>query len=653
MLIFFNLGALYYTGSSSPPTPDNVIFSSVNLRNVLHWLPGNGTPDETHFTVQYAIYGDSVEGSKGRRLHWRLVQRCTEIIRTWCDLSNETWDLEQGYYARVRAVSSRRASSKWVSTLRFDPKSDTSFGPPLVSVEINDNSAIITLKGPMRHRPNNQTPLVSMATLYPHMMYNLSINNTRSGKTSYFPVVSSPYIHRLMEYNTEYCFSAKTKFLSMPIHCHSSAWQCTTTPKDPLIGQLQKVVVAIVVTSACIGFLAVGSYLLHYYLTGKGQKTPEILRPPHFSKPPWTLPSESPSLLFIAIMKPSEITNGVSETTHPVQQQHNTEPPPYAPQGTETPAEPEGPWDDLSVDYGFVGVASNIHNRDEEEDRKKRHDRGEDGRNPGRIRQKDLSRDSCENKEWIVENGHFAGIYAPQKTSYLSQKSTHTCSQTHTPIHTQRERCTLIQAQTFSQANSASWTQTQSPPQFPGLFKKTTETDLFHAPVTLNTNHEGELGEEMDGKVRVPADEDMDEGVTEESESERSSLLSAYVSHNIKDMSTSYTDQSDFLSKNYGVLRLAAAGKIEEDEEEEEEEDGTLRVDWDPMTGKLVLPGIAREFSKEAWSDNLMQEEKRRENRLGGVEEEVNMVKDEPTLENVFVRQASEEEEEADRKSVV
>lgn len=34
------------------------------------------------------------------------------------------WDLEQGYYARVRAVS-RRASSKWALTQRFDPKSDS------------------------------------------------------------------------------------------------------------------------------------------------------------------------------------------------------------------------------------------------------------------------------------------------------------------------------------------------------------------------------------------------------------------------------------------------------------------------------------------------------------------------------------------------
>lgn len=46
------------------------------------------------------------------------------MVRRWCDLSNETWDLDHGYFARVRAVS-RRASSKWVMTQRFDPKWDS------------------------------------------------------------------------------------------------------------------------------------------------------------------------------------------------------------------------------------------------------------------------------------------------------------------------------------------------------------------------------------------------------------------------------------------------------------------------------------------------------------------------------------------------
>lgn len=61
---------------------------------------------------------------KRRLVHWRAVQRCTKIAQSWCDLSNQTRDLEQAYYARVRAES-KKAWSRWVLTRRFDPKSDS------------------------------------------------------------------------------------------------------------------------------------------------------------------------------------------------------------------------------------------------------------------------------------------------------------------------------------------------------------------------------------------------------------------------------------------------------------------------------------------------------------------------------------------------
>lgn len=53
-----------------------------------------------------------------------------------------------------------------------------SFGPPVVSIEIENNSAIVTMKGPIRYQPNHEEPVVHMANLYPQMMYNLSIHNT-------------------------------------------------------------------------------------------------------------------------------------------------------------------------------------------------------------------------------------------------------------------------------------------------------------------------------------------------------------------------------------------------------------------------------------------------------------------------------------------
>jgi len=36
------------------PEPGNVHFTSVNLRNIVKWTPGEGSPNDTIFSVEYA-----------------------------------------------------------------------------------------------------------------------------------------------------------------------------------------------------------------------------------------------------------------------------------------------------------------------------------------------------------------------------------------------------------------------------------------------------------------------------------------------------------------------------------------------------------------------------------------------------------------------
>lgn len=52
-----------------------------------------------------------------------------------------------------------------------------------MSIEVENNNAIVTVKGPMRYQAYFQMPAISMATVYPHMIYCLSINNTYRNKT--------------------------------------------------------------------------------------------------------------------------------------------------------------------------------------------------------------------------------------------------------------------------------------------------------------------------------------------------------------------------------------------------------------------------------------------------------------------------------------
>ncbi|AWP19861.1 putative interleukin-20 receptor subunit alpha-like [Scophthalmus maximus] len=650
VLMFLSLWVVHCAVSSSPPGPISVVFSSVNLRNILQWAPGNGTSEDTRFTVQYAIYGDSEEGSKGRRVNWRSVRQCTDITRCWCDLSNETWDQDHGYHARVRAAG-RRASSKWgLPQRRFDPKSDTSLGPPLVSVEVAGNNAIIALKGPMRYDPNNHTAEVSMATVYPQMTYNLSIRNVARGQTHNFQVVSSPYKYQLMP-ETEYCFSAKTRLVSMPIQCQPSAWQCFTTPQDPGTVQLQWVVWVFVVPSLCICVLMVVGYFLHNYLMGKGQKRPYTLSPSSFHPPLPNFPPENLNIILISVMKDvSPLVADGAISDHACHKKNIADPPPrYSPQRAERPPEP----DDSSVDYGFVGVAAEISGGGGEEAGERRRD-GEDGNNRIVEHQKCIAGESYEKKVWMVADGPSAGVYSPQTKSYLSQTSTLACTQTHRPIHSQTQMSRLVQTQAWPQSESVSLSQIQgsSPSdqggsdddrECPGLFvNKTPHTGLFHLPSNLQTKKKVGMEEEMEERVRVGTNGKVDGG-----ESETVALLSAYASQNVTDMSSSHTNQSDFLTDDYGVQSPATAHSIEEGEEEDddgEEEEGTICINWDSATRKL-FPEMAMELNKEGGCGGLMRGEEGIEGRMAG--EEVHAAEGKLKLENVYVRQASEEEAEA------
>ncbi|XP_019947120.2 interleukin-20 receptor subunit alpha [Paralichthys olivaceus] len=640
LLFLLYLGTLDFTVSSSPPSPVNVVFSSVNLRNVLHWSPGNGTSEDTLFTVQYAIYGDIVEGSKRRQVNWRPVSQCTDIVRSWCDLSNETLDQEQGYHARVHALGSR-ASSKWVVTLRrFDPKLDTTLGPPLVSVEIEGNKAIITLKGPMRYQPNNHTPVISMATIYSQMSYKLSIHNVQRNQTLYFPVQSHLYKHQVM-HQTEYCFSAKTRLLSIPMQCQSSAWHCITTPQDPVTVHLLRVIWGIVVPSLCICVLMVVGYFLHSYLMGKGQKKPDTLKTLSFH-PPLPLPPESANLLVISVIKYESDTDSAISDTACYKKKMADLPVSYSLQRPEAPLEP----DDLSVDYGFVGMAPQIKVDGEEEAGDQRQDR-DDGNNLLTAHQICTPGESHDEKEWRVEDGHSAGV-----ESYLSQTHIPTHSQTH--AHT--EMSTLVQARAWSQSKSLLLSQIQGSllsdqggtyedKECPGSFvNKTPQTGLLHVPLNPQTRMKLETGEKKEEKARVRRNGKIDGAAEEGSQSETVALLSAYASQNMVHVPISLTDQSDFLPNEYGFLSVSTAHNIVEDEEEEEEEgeeeEGNICIKWDPKTRKFVFPEVA--------SGGLMWAEEESENRMGG--EEAYVAKGELKLENVFIRQASEEEAEALRE---
>ncbi|NWU65725.1 I22R1 protein, partial [Pterocles burchelli] len=69
-------------------------FSSTNFDNILTWETEADIPPGTVFDVQYKQYGEKV---------WLNKHECQSITRPFCNLTRETENFTEHYYARVRA----------------------------------------------------------------------------------------------------------------------------------------------------------------------------------------------------------------------------------------------------------------------------------------------------------------------------------------------------------------------------------------------------------------------------------------------------------------------------------------------------------------------------------------------------------------------
>ncbi|XP_003934906.3 interleukin-22 receptor subunit alpha-1 isoform X1 [Saimiri boliviensis] len=101
----------------------NVKFQSSNFENILTWESGpEGTPD-TIYSIEYKTYGER---------DWVAKKGCQRITRKSCNLTAETGNLTELYYARVIAVSAGgRTATKM--TDRFSALQHTTLKPPDVT----------------------------------------------------------------------------------------------------------------------------------------------------------------------------------------------------------------------------------------------------------------------------------------------------------------------------------------------------------------------------------------------------------------------------------------------------------------------------------------------------------------------------------------
>ncbi|XP_041108790.1 interleukin-22 receptor subunit alpha-2-like [Polyodon spathula] len=146
--------------------PKRVEFRSLNYNNVLHWKSGKRLDIKPLYFVQYKIYGDT---------RWSNKTACWGINEKFCDLSKETSDNREWYYARVCAATPD-VQSDWVFSQKFIPYLTTVIGPPETKLWARETSILVQLKPPHSPFKRRNGSWISMKRLH-DLKYRIYITN--------------------------------------------------------------------------------------------------------------------------------------------------------------------------------------------------------------------------------------------------------------------------------------------------------------------------------------------------------------------------------------------------------------------------------------------------------------------------------------------
>ncbi|XP_025932017.1 interleukin-22 receptor subunit alpha-2 isoform X1 [Apteryx rowi] len=200
--------------------PQKVEFHSLNFNNTLRWLPGRASKaQDTVYYVQYKVYGQST---------WQNKEDCWGIQNHFCDLTNETSNVQEPYYGRVKAASAG-VYSDWNLSCRFTPWQETMIGPPSVNVVHRNKSIILKLQAPRSPYKRKRGSNIPMTNYYDMLYQVFIINNLLDEKHSTLVYEGADKVITIKDLRpgVSYCIMVKTY---VPMLDRSSAYssrQCT------------------------------------------------------------------------------------------------------------------------------------------------------------------------------------------------------------------------------------------------------------------------------------------------------------------------------------------------------------------------------------------------------------------------------------------
>uniref|UniRef100_A0A663M9S1 Interleukin-22 receptor subunit alpha-2 n=1 Tax=Athene cunicularia TaxID=194338 RepID=A0A663M9S1_ATHCN len=215
--------------------PQKVEFRSLNFNSTLHWQPGRAREArDTVYFVQYKVFlvahlaHGSATGCWSSQGTWQNKDDCWGIQNHVCDLTNETFDIQEPYYGRVKAASAG-VYSDWSLSCRFTPWRETMIGPPTITVVHSNKSIMLKLQAPRSPYKRKRGSKIPMTNYYDLLYQVFIINNLLDEQHRVLVYEGKDKVITIEDLRpgVSYCIVAKTY---MPMLDRSSAYsnrQCT------------------------------------------------------------------------------------------------------------------------------------------------------------------------------------------------------------------------------------------------------------------------------------------------------------------------------------------------------------------------------------------------------------------------------------------
>ncbi|XP_043854889.1 interleukin-22 receptor subunit alpha-1 [Dromiciops gliroides] len=157
-----------YIAEENPKLLQNLRFHSNNFENILKWDSVQGSPADTVYSVQYKRYGDP---------KWKPKDECQNITQTSCNLTFETRDTEEQYFAKVMASSQSHGDLvEWRQTTRFSACRDTLIKPPLVTCNPSVRSVKLIVHPSPTALWTSSGHQQTLEEIFPELFYRLQLH---------------------------------------------------------------------------------------------------------------------------------------------------------------------------------------------------------------------------------------------------------------------------------------------------------------------------------------------------------------------------------------------------------------------------------------------------------------------------------------------